>query len=70
MVILQPYQSIRAASAVVNLSQSALRRGCRNGTIPHIRHNNRIYIYIPALLDKLDADKAGKSSGQKEGDQA
>ena len=62
MVILQPYQSIRAASVVVNLSQSALRRGCRNGTIPHIRHNNRIYIDIPALLDKLDAEQQGNTN--------
>lgn len=59
-IILQPFLSIRAASAVVDLSESALRRGCRNGEIPHIRRNNRIYIDIVALLDALDADNGGK----------
>lgn len=30
-IILQPFLSIRAASAVVNLPQSVLRRGCGEG---------------------------------------
>jgi len=64
-IILQPYQSIRAASAVVDLSESALRRGCRSGKIPHIRHNGRIYINMAALLDDLDADNNGKPFGEK-----
>lgn len=64
-IILQPYQSIRAASSVVNLSESALRRGCRNGKIPHIRCNNRIFIDMVALLDALDADNSGKPFGEK-----
>lgn len=62
-IILQPYQSIRAASAVVNLSESALRRGCRNGKVPHIRRNGRIYVDMVALLDDLDADNSGKAFG-------
>lgn len=64
-IILQPYQSIRAASVEVNLSESALRRGCRNGKVPHIRHNGRIYIDMVALLDALDADNSGKPFGEK-----
>lgn len=65
-VILGPYLSIRAASAVVNLSESALRRGCRSGAIPHIRRNGRIYVDILELLDALDADNGGKTY-EKEG---
>lgn len=62
-IILQPYQSIKAASAVVNLPQHVLRRGCRSGKVPHIRHNGRIYIDMVALLDDLDADNSGKPFG-------
>lgn len=58
-IILQPYQSIRAASSVVNLSEPALRRGCRNGKVPHIRRNGRIYVDMVALLGKLSADQQG-----------
>ena len=56
-IILQPYQSIREASATVGLSQTVLRRGCRDGTIPHIRSGRMYYVDIPALLDKLDLDQ-------------
>lgn len=64
-IILQPYQSIQAASAVVNLPQRVLRRGCRSGRVPHIRRNGRIYIDMVALLDDLDADNSGKPFGKK-----
>ena len=64
-IILQPYQSIKAAGAVVNLPQHVLRRGCRNGKVPHIRRNGRIYIDMVALLDKLDTNDVGKPSGKK-----
>ena len=63
-IILSPYLSIRAASAVVNLPQSVLRRGCRDGTIRHVRHNNRLYIDMVALLEKLDTDNGWKPPGQ------
>lgn len=65
MLVLDPYLSIRAASAVVNRSESALRRGCRNGTIPHIHHNGRIYVDMVALLDALDADNGEISPVEK-----
>lgn len=64
-LILQPYQTIRSASAVVNLPQHILRRGCRNGKVPHIRRNGRIYIDMVALLDDLDADSSGKPFGEE-----
>ena len=63
-IILSPYLSIRAASAEVNLSQSALRRCCRDGTIRHVRHGNRLYIDMVALLEKLDTDNGYKSLSQ------
>lgn len=68
-IILAPFLTIRAASAVVNRSESALRRGYRNGKVTHIRCNGRIYIDMEALLDALDADNGGKFSGWKEDDQ-
>lgn len=64
-IILAPFLTIRAASVEVNLSESVLRRGCRNGKVPHIRRNGRIYIDMVALLDALDADNSGKPFGEK-----
>lgn len=64
-IILQPYLSIQAASPVVNLSESVLRRGCRDDTIPHIRHNGRLYIDMLALLDALETDKDVKQFEKK-----
>lgn len=56
-IILQPYLSIRAASTVVNMPPHILRRGCRNGTVPHVRSGRTYYIDVPALLDKLEAEQ-------------
>lgn len=56
-IILQPYQTIRATSITVGLPQHVLRRGCRDGTIPHIRSGRTYYIDVPALLDKLEAEQ-------------
>lgn len=64
-IIAQPYQRIPAASRITGLSESRLRRGCKNGTIPHIRSGGIFYVDIPALWDKMDAvkpDDAGRAT--------
>lgn len=53
-IILQPYQTIPAASQIISLSERELRRGCEDGTIPHIWSGGICYVDIPALWDKLD----------------
>lgn len=64
-IILQPYQTIRLASLTVGISPHALRRGCRDGSVPHIRSGRTYYVDVPALLDKLAADRQG--GGSEEG---
>ena len=61
-IILQPYVTIPAASRLTDLSVRKLRRGCEDGTIPHIRSNGRYYVDLPALRDRLDAEQRGDIS--------
>ena len=56
-VILQPYVTIPAASRLTGLSVRKLRRGCEDGSIPHVRSNGRCYVDLPALWDKMDEDR-------------
>lgn len=51
-----PFMKIREASAVTGLSQYYLRRGCRDGSIPHILSGTVYFVNVPSLLRKLDAD--------------
>lgn len=62
-IILQPYQRIVEACRITGLSQYRLRRGCRDGTVPHVRSGKTYYIDVPALLDKLDADSNSEDGG-------
>ena len=48
-----PYKTIMQASAVSGLSQSYLRKGCKDGTVPHICVGSKYMINIPALFDQL-----------------
>ena len=48
-----PYKNIRDTSVASGLSQSYLRKGCKDGTIPHILTGSKYMINIPALYDQL-----------------
>ena len=48
-----PYQKIALASRTTGLSQYFLRKGCKEGTIPHILSGTTYYIHIPALLEQI-----------------
>ena len=48
-----PYQKIPEASKTTGLSQYFLRKGCREGTVPHIKSGTVYMIDVPALLQKL-----------------
>ena len=56
-IILQSYQTIPAAAELTGLSVRKLRHGCEDGTVPHIRSNGRYYVDLPALWDKMDAER-------------
>lgn len=51
-----PFQKIMDACKTTGLSQYYLRRGCKNGTVPHIRSGTVYLVNVPALLQKLGAD--------------
>lgn len=48
-----PYKNIIDTAAASGLSQSYLRKGCKDGSIPHIRIGSKYMINIPALYDQL-----------------
>lgn len=62
-IILQPYQRVAEACRITGLSQYRLRRGCRDGTVPHVRSGKTYYINVPALLDKLGAGSNSEDGG-------
>lgn len=51
-----PFQKIPEACKTTGLSQYFLRKGCRAGTIPHVKSGDIYYINVPALLRQLGAD--------------
>ena len=55
-----PFLKIKDAVSATGLSAYFLRRGCKNGTVPHIRSGSTIYVDVPQLLRKLERE-AGKS---------
>lgn len=51
-----PFQTIPEASRTTGLSKYYLRKGCQEGTIPHVMSGNVFYINVPALLKLLGVD--------------
>lgn len=47
------YQKIPSASKTTGLSQYYLRKGCKDGTIPHIKTGPVYMIDVPALYEEL-----------------
>lgn len=46
-----PFQRIPAACRITGLSQSFLRAGCKDGTVPHLKSGNTYYVNVQALLE-------------------
>lgn len=51
-----PFQKIAQASKTTGLSQYYLRRGCRDGSIPHTKSGQTFFVNVPALLRQFGAD--------------
>lgn len=47
------FQTIANASRTTGLSQYALRRGCWNHTVPHIRVGTKYLVNVPLMLKRL-----------------
>ena len=60
IVHMQPFQKITDASKITGLSAYFLRKGCKEGTIPHIKSGGVYYINVPALLRGMGADEFPK----------
>lgn len=58
-----PFQKIPEACKTTGLSQYFLRKGCKDGSIPHIRSGPTYYIDVPALLRKLGGEVVGRDCG-------
>ena len=48
-----PFQKIPEACKSTGLSQYFLRKGCKDGSIPHIKSGPTYYVNVPALLEQL-----------------
>lgn len=51
-----PFQKIPDACKSTGLSMYFLRKGCKEGTVPHIKSGTTYFVNVPALLKKLGAD--------------
>lgn len=53
----KPYfLKINEACKYTGLSKFYLRKGCKDGSIPHTKSGDTYYINIPALLKQLGAE--------------
>lgn len=50
---MKPFQSISETVRSTGLSSFYLRRGCKDGTVPHIMSGAKYIINVPALLKQL-----------------
>ena len=48
-----PFMRINDACKATGLSRFYLRKGCKEGTIPHIKSGDTYYINVVALMKKL-----------------
>lgn len=55
-----PYQKIPDACRCTGLSQYYLRKGCKDGTVLHIRSGTVYLVDVPALLEKLRREATGQ----------
>ena len=49
-----PYMKIPEACRVTGLSQYYLRKGCKDGSIPHVKSGKVYFINVPKLLEQLE----------------
>lgn len=53
MSVNPPFQSIAQACKTTGLSMYYLRKGCRNGSVPHVKSGTTYMINVPKLLKIL-----------------
>ena len=50
-----PFQPISGAAYITGLSRGSIRRGCKDGSIPHIMAGKDYRINMKVWLEQLDA---------------
>ncbi len=60
----QPFQKITEACETTGLSAYYLRKGCKAGTIPHVKSGGVYYINIPALLNDFGDNTTAKGNSK------
>ena len=58
-----PFQKITDAARNTGLSTYFLRRGVRDGSVPHVKSGTVYLINVPALLRKLDGESGAHTGG-------
>lgn len=48
------FQTIADTTRTTGLSQYYIRRGCREGTIPHVKSGNKFLVNVPLLIEQMD----------------
>lgn len=48
------FQTIADAARTTGLSQYFIRRGCRDGSVPHIKSGNKFMVNVPLLIEQMD----------------
>lgn len=51
---------INEAAKVIGLSSFFIRKGCKDGTIPHIKSGTVYLVNVPALLRQLGAESGSE----------
>lgn len=58
-----PCQKIPDACRSTGLSQYYLWKGCKDGSVPHIKNGTVYLVDVSALLEKLRREATGQISG-------
>ena len=59
-----PYQSIRGAAEITELSMGSIRAGCKAGKIPFIMCGQEYRISMPLFLRQLENEAAASLGGK------
>lgn len=60
----KPFRTVNETIAATGLSEFYLRQGIKNGTVPHIRSGNAIFINYPMLMERLNRESCKQAEGE------
>ena len=51
-----PFKSIPETCFVTGIGQGTIRKGCKEGKVPHIRRGAKYLVNVPAYLEMLNEE--------------